>query len=55
MSSNNDSGLMSSAGLVRYFDSESSNAVFIDAKTVAAIGVMFGVFVLLINVFVHAG
>ena len=50
MSSRNDSGLMSSAGLVRYFDSEDSNATFIDPKTVIAISSSFGIVVMALNV-----
>jgi len=43
MSSNDDSGgLMSSAGLVRYFDAEDRNAIHIDPKTVVAWGLVFG-------------
>ena len=40
---------MSSAGLVRYFDSEDRNAVAFDPKTVLAFGVLFGVFVQVLN------
>lgn len=46
-SGQNDAGLMSSAGLVRYFDSEDSNAIRIDPRTVVAFGVLFGIAVLL--------
>lgn len=45
----NSGGLMSSAGLVRYFDSEDRNALKIDPKTVVAFGVLFGVLVQLLN------
>ncbi|TQQ83729.1 preprotein translocase subunit Sec61beta [Halonotius terrestris] len=46
MASSGDSGgLMSSAGLVRYFDSEDQNAIRIDPKTVMAFCLLFGVFV----------
>ena len=38
-----DSGLMSSAGLVRYFDAEDSSALKLDPRTVIAFGVLFGV------------
>ncbi|MFB6187995.1 MAG: preprotein translocase subunit Sec61beta [Halobacteriaceae archaeon] len=48
-SGQNSGGLMSSAGLVRYFDSESSNAIFFDPKSVLAFGVLFGVFVKLVT------
>ncbi|MFC6961918.1 preprotein translocase subunit Sec61beta [Halocatena marina] len=44
--SQNSGGLMSSAGLVRYFDSDDRNAPRIDPKTVVAFGVLFGVFVM---------
>ncbi len=43
------SGLMSSAGLVRYFDAEDRNAIQIDPKTVMAFCVLFGVMVQLLN------
>ncbi|WP_247002980.1 preprotein translocase subunit Sec61beta [Halosolutus gelatinilyticus] len=46
----NTGGLMSSAGLVRYFDSEDSNAIRIDPKTVIAFGVMLGVLVQLLTI-----
>ncbi|WP_135827839.1 preprotein translocase subunit Sec61beta [Halorussus halobius] len=49
-SGQNSGGLMSSAGLVRYFDAEDSNAIRIDPKTVVAFGVFFGVLVKLLNV-----
>ncbi|USZ69297.1 preprotein translocase subunit Sec61beta [Halorussus salilacus] len=49
-SGQNSGGLMSSAGLVRYFDAEDRNAITIDPKTVVAFGVLFGVFVKLLNV-----
>ncbi|WP_408957048.1 preprotein translocase subunit Sec61beta [Natrinema sp. 74] len=45
----NTGGLMSSAGLVRYFDSEDSNAIRIDPKTVIAFGAMLGVLVQLLT------
>lgn len=41
--SSSGGGLMSSAGLVRYFDSESANSVKFDPKSVLAFGVSFGV------------
>ncbi|WP_132057199.1 preprotein translocase subunit Sec61beta [Halorussus amylolyticus] len=49
-SGENSGGLMSSAGLVRYFDAEDSNAIRIDPKTVVAFGVLFGLFVQMLNV-----
>jgi len=45
----NSGGLMSSAGLVRYFDSEGSRAIKIDPRTVVAFGVFFGFLVLILN------
>ncbi|MFC7044466.1 preprotein translocase subunit Sec61beta [Halobacteriaceae archaeon GCM10025711] len=53
MSRSQDSGgLMSSAGLVRYFDAEDRNALKIDPKTVVAFGAFFGVLVILLNLLV---
>jgi preprotein translocase subunit Sec61beta len=49
-SGQNSGGLMSSAGLVRYFDAEDRNAIRIDPKTVMAFGVLFGVFVQILTV-----
>ena len=48
--SDGGSGLMSSAGLVRYFDAEDRNAIRIDPKTVMAFGVLFGILIQLLNV-----
>ncbi|MDR9412137.1 MAG: preprotein translocase subunit Sec61beta [Haloquadratum sp.] len=45
----NPGGLMSSAGLVRYFDSEDRNAIRLDPRTVVAFGVLFGVGILILN------
>ncbi|MFB6152613.1 MAG: preprotein translocase subunit Sec61beta [Halodesulfurarchaeum sp.] len=46
MSSGQQSGgLMSSAGLVRYFDSEGANTYQMDPKSVLAFGALFGVLV----------
>ncbi|MFB6235508.1 MAG: preprotein translocase subunit Sec61beta [Halopenitus sp.] len=44
-SGQNSGGLMSSAGLVRYFENEDRNAIQIDPKTVVAFCLLFGVFV----------
>jgi preprotein translocase subunit Sec61beta len=52
MSSSDGGGLMSSAGLVRYFDSEENKGIRIDPKTVIAFSAMLGVLVLLLNAFV---
>jgi len=41
---------MSSAGLVRYFDAEDRNAIRIDPKTIVAFGVLFGVFIEILNI-----
>jgi preprotein translocase subunit Sec61beta len=49
-SGENSGGLMSSAGLVRYFDAEDRNAIKLDPKTVVAFGVFFGVLVKVLNV-----
>ena len=49
MSSSDGGGLMSSAGLVRYFDAEDRNAIRIDPKTVVAFGAMVGILVLMLN------
>ena len=49
MSSNDGGGLMSSAGLVRYFDAEDRNTIRIDPRTIVAFGAMFGFFVLILN------
>jgi preprotein translocase subunit Sec61beta len=49
-SGQNTGGLMSSAGLVRYFDAEDRNAIRIDPRTVVAFGVLFGVAVQVLNV-----
>ncbi|PSQ40082.1 preprotein translocase subunit Sec61beta [Halobacteriales archaeon SW_5_70_135] len=49
-SGQNSGGLMSSAGLVRYFDAEDQNAIQIDPRTVIALGVAFGLFVQLLTI-----
>ena len=49
-SGQNSGGLMSSAGLVRYFDAEDRNAIRIDPKTIVAFGVLFGLFIQVLNV-----
>ncbi len=48
-SGGNSGGLMSSAGLVRYFDSEDRNAIRISPKTVMAFCMLFGIFVQLLT------
>ena len=47
--SSDSGGLMSSAGLVRYFDAEDRNAIRVDPKTVVAWGVVFGVVIQMLN------
>ncbi|ACV46450.1 MULTISPECIES: preprotein translocase subunit Sec61beta [Halomicrobium] len=49
MSSSDSGGLMSSAGLVRYFDAEDSNTIRMDPRSVVAFGVLFGVLILMLN------
>lgn len=49
-SGQNSGGLMSSAGLVRYFDAEDRNAIRIDPKTIVAFGIAFGVLIQVLNV-----
>ena len=49
MSSSDSGGLMSSAGLVRYFDAEDNNTIRIDPRSVVAFGVLFGILVLTLN------
>jgi preprotein translocase subunit Sec61beta len=48
-SGQNSGGLMSSAGLVRYFDAEDRNAIRLDPRTVVAFGVLFGILVTVLN------
>jgi preprotein translocase subunit Sec61beta len=56
MSSDDDSGgLMSSAGLVRYFDAEDRNAINIDPKTVVTWGIVFGFVIQMLNAFEFGG
>ncbi|MFB6361362.1 MAG: preprotein translocase subunit Sec61beta [Halobacteriales archaeon] len=50
MSGSDSSGLMSSAGLVRYFDAEDRNAIRMDPRTVLAFGVLFGLLIELLNI-----
>ncbi|KAA9399894.1 preprotein translocase subunit Sec61beta [Haloarcula sp. CBA1130] len=49
MSGSDSGGLMSSAGLVRYFDAEDQNTIRIDPRTIVATGVMFGLLMLVLN------
>ncbi len=47
---NEGSGLMSSAGLMRYYDAEET-AISIDPKTVISVSVVIGIFVLILNAY----
>jgi len=51
-SGENTGGLMSSAGLVRYFDAEDRNSLAIDPRTIIASGILFGVAVQVLNILV---
>ena len=53
--SSNSGGLMSSAGLVRYFDAEDSNTIRIDPRTIVAFGGLFGALVLILNAMIQTG
>jgi len=53
--SSDSGGLMSSAGLVRYFDAEDQNTIRIDPRTIVAFGVLFGALVLVLNAMVQTG
>jgi len=44
------SGLMSSAGLMRYYDAEET-AISIDPKTVISVSVVIGILVLVLNTY----
>ena len=48
-SGQNSGGLMSSAGLVRYFDAEDRNAIRVNPKSIVAFGVLFGVLIMVLN------
>jgi preprotein translocase subunit Sec61beta len=49
MSQSEGGGLMSSAGLVRYFEAEDRNAIRMDPRTVMAFGILFGLLIELLN------
>ena len=49
-SGENSGGLMSSAGLVRYFEAEDRNAITMDPKSVIAFGVLFGVMIQVLSI-----
>ncbi|MDS0260719.1 preprotein translocase subunit Sec61beta [Haloarcula sp. S1CR25-12] len=53
--SSDSGGLMSSAGLVRYFDAEDQNTIRIDPRTIVAFGVLFGALVLVLNAIIQTG
>ncbi len=42
-------GMMSSAGLIQYYESEDQRAIRIDAKTIIAISIAFGFIVQALN------
>lgn len=47
----NTGGLMSSAGLVRYFDEDSNNSITVDPKTVLAVVAFLGLVVQALTAF----
>lgn len=49
-SGQNSGGLMSSAGLVRYFDAENENTIQLDPKTVIGFGIFFGILVRILTI-----
>jgi preprotein translocase subunit Sec61beta len=53
--SSDSGGLMSSAGLVRYFDAEDQNTIRIDPRTIVAFGALFGALVLILNAMIQTG
>jgi len=55
MSSSDSGGLMSSAGLVRYFDAEDQNTTRLDPRSVVAFGVLFGILILTMNALLSMG
>lgn len=48
-------GLMSSAGLVRYFENEDRRAIWVDPKTVVAFCIVLGVIVQTLNFMITGG
>ena len=52
MAKKNDSGFQSSAGLMRYFDTENEKGIRVSPRTVIAIAVGLIVVVILLNTFV---
>ncbi|MFB6219322.1 MAG: preprotein translocase subunit Sec61beta [Halobacteriaceae archaeon] len=52
MSGSDSGGLMSSAGLVRYFDAEDRNSIAFDPRSVIAFGILLGVGVEVLNLLV---
>ena len=51
MAKTNDSGFQSSAGLMRYFDTENDKGLKISPKAVIALAIVVSVVVLLANTF----
>jgi len=52
-SGENSGGLMSSAGLVRYFDAEDRNAIKMDPKTVFVFAILLGIAVQALSVVLY--
>ena len=52
MAKKNDSGFQSSAGLMRYFDTENEKGLKIGPKTVIGLAIGLAVIVLLLNILV---
>ncbi|GAA0664988.1 preprotein translocase subunit Sec61beta [Natronoarchaeum mannanilyticum] len=52
-SGQNSGGLMSSAGLVRYFDAEDRNAIKMDPKSVFVFAILLGIAVQAVSVAVY--
>lgn len=51
MAKKNDSGFQSSAGLMRYFDTENDKGVKLSPRTVIAIAIGFTAIVLILQIF----
>ncbi|HMB51421.1 preprotein translocase subunit Sec61beta [Natronoarchaeum rubrum] len=52
-SGQNSGGLMSSAGLVRYFDNEDRNAIKMDPKSVFVFAILLGIAVQALSVVLY--
>ena len=51
MAKKNDSGFASSAGLMRYFDTEDDRGLKVNPRIVIAVAIAFTVFILILPVF----